>query len=213
MTRAVTFDLWGTLILNPEGYEHRVQAVREELLYKALKGKVSRETIAEASAKAWSDVLSLRSTLRDVPVSHQLSILKKYLKVDTDLEGPYTEAVLYEMPVLNPYAREVLTHLQTKIGLISNTGRTPGVVLRTVMSRLGILEEFSALLFSDEVGYLKPHPEIFKKASQTLRVPLSEIMHVGDDEKTDIEGAKNAGMQALFVEEPADLRKIFEVIP
>lgn len=213
MIRAVTFDLWGTLILNPEGYEHRVQALREELLYKALKGKVSRETIAEASDKAWSEILSIRATLRDIPVFHQIKILKKYLKVDTELEGPYTEAILYEMPVLNPYAREVLTHLQTKIGLISNTGRTPGVVLRTVMDRLGILEGFLALLFSNEVGYLKPHPEIFKKASQALRVPLSEIVHVGDDEKTDIEGAQNAGMQALLVEDPADLRKIFEVMP
>lgn len=211
----MTFDLWGTLLLNSGEYARRLRKKREELLHDAVKGEISREALVEALEQSWAEIQSLRSTLRDVPTSEQVRTLQKHLPVDVDdavLVTPYTEAVLCMPPTLNPHAKNVLTHLKTKIGLISNTGRTPGRVLRPVLSDLGILEFFDVTLFSNEVGYLKPHPEIFNQASQRLGVPLSEMLHVGDDVETDIKGGRAVGMHTLLVEEPADLQKVMELV-
>ena len=220
MIRAVTFDLWGTLVLNSGEYERRLRKKREELLYTAVKGKISRKTLVRALEQSWAEIQSVRSTLRDVPTNKQIQILHEHLGADADvddatLEKPYTEAVSHVPPLLNPYSKDVLTQLETiktRIGLISNTGRTPGRVLRSVLSDLGVLEFFDVTLFSNEVGWLKPHPEIFNQASQKLDAPFSEMLHVGDDIKADIEGARCAGMHTLLIEEPADLQKVVEVV-
>jgi putative hydrolase of the HAD superfamily len=212
MIRAVTFDLWGTLILNSKEYANSLRRMREELLYETLKGTISRESLVNALDQSWAEIQIVRSTLRDVPTSEQIRILAGLLRTDSDLEKPYTEAVLHFSPAINPYAKEVLELLHRKVGLISNTGRTPGNVLRSVLSHLGVLEFFTVTLFSNEVGYLKPHPEIFRKASQKLKIPLSQILHVGDDVKADVEGARNAGMKALLIEEPSDLLKVTELV-
>lgn len=212
MIQAVTFDLWGTLMLDLDGYDRKIRAKREELLYAVVKERISKGELSDALEQSWLHIQSVRETLKDVPTSEQIQILQTFLKVDVDLKKPYTEAVLHIPPRINPYAKEVLTHLNTKIGLISNTGRTPGTILRSVLSTLEILEFFDVTLFSNEVGYLKPHPHIFKEASRKLGVPLSQMLHVGDDADTDIQGALRAGMQALFVETPSDLLKVLELV-
>ncbi|MBU7016918.1 MAG: HAD-IA family hydrolase [Theionarchaea archaeon] len=213
MIRAVTFDLWGTLIQNSEEYDRRLREKRVDLLYAALEEEISRTDLMNALQESWQEIQCIRSTLKDVPTSQQVSILQQFLNVNsTDLEKPYTEAVLHFLPSLNPYTMEILRNLNTRIGLISNTGRTPGKVLRFVLETLGILAFFDTTIFSNEVGWLKPHPEIFCKASQDLGVPLNEILHVGDDKVTDEEGARAAGMHTLLIETPSDLRRVRELV-
>lgn len=212
MIQAVTFDLWGTLIVAHEGYDRSVKNKRADLVYEALKGKVSREEVSKALEQSWSHIENFRSTLRDVPTNKQVQILQSLLHVECDLEKPYTEAILSDLPEINPYVEEVLTQLETKTGIISNTGATPGKVLRIVLDKMGILKFFDLTLFSNEVGYLKPHPEIFLHASEALGVSPPRMLHVGDDVKTDIEGARQVGMQTLLVKEPADVKKVLELI-
>lgn len=163
--------------------------------------------------ESWQKIQCIRLSLKDVPTSQQVSLLQHFLNVNAmDLEKPYTEAVLSVLPSLNPYTLEILEGLDTKIGLISNTGRTPGKVLRPVLKTLRILEFFDTTVFSNEVGWLKPHPEIFCKASQDLGVPLNEILHVGDDRVTDEEGARTAGMHTLLIKTPSDLKRVRELV-
>jgi putative hydrolase of the HAD superfamily len=212
MIRGVTFDLWGTLIMNSKAYDHRIRSKREELLYAAVEGKVSREELSKALKDSWTHIQSVRSTLRDVPTSEQVSLLQTQLGVTANLEKPYTEAVFCELPEINPYAKDVLSQLETKIGLISNTGRTPGNVLRRLLDSMEIFEVFDVTVFSNEVGYLKPHLRIFEQASKGLGVPLSDILHVGDDVITDIEGGCAAGMHTLHVKEPHDLQRVTELV-
>lgn len=212
MIQAVTFDLWGTLIVDFREYDRIIQKKRCELLYTAVREKVSREELVKALKQSWSQIQSVRKTLKDVPTSEQVRMLQTLLNVDCNLEKPYTEAILCELPQLNPYTKKVLQQVKTKKGLISNTGRTPGTVLRSVLSDFGLLKFFDVTLFSNEVGYLKPHPEIFRQASHALGVPPSRILHVGDDTTTDIEGARKAGMQTLLVRNPSDLQKVLELI-
>ena len=212
MIRVVTFDLWGTLVLDSREQELNLGKKRVELLYDALDKTIPKETIVKALHESWSQIKKVRSTLKDVPTDEQVTLLQTLLNVRNSLEEPYTKAVLYEPPAINPYTKEVLSRLPVKAGLISNTGRTPGKVLRILLEELTILDFFDVTVFSNEAGWLKPHPAIFRKASTQLCVPLSQMLHVGDDVVTDYEGARNAGAQALLVKKPSDLLDVIELI-
>ena len=50
-----------------------------------------------------------------------------------------------------------------------------------------------AVVISEEVGYLKPHPALFSHATQKANVAASDILYVGDSYHSDVEGSLRAG--------------------
>ena len=63
-----------------------------------------------------------------------------------------------------------------------------------------------AIVVSQRVGVIKPHPEIFAAARQALGDPPPDaILHVGDDWAADVVGAARAGWRVAYVDRrPAD---------
>jgi putative hydrolase of the HAD superfamily len=58
----------------------------------------------------------------------------------------------------------------------------------------------SAIVVSQRVGTIKPHPAIFAAARAALGGPAPErLLHIGDDWAADVVGAKRAGWDAAFV--------------
>lgn len=122
------------------------------------------------------------------------------------------EALLFNyLPVLySPVTIEVLDHLKNKSGgtfsLLSNTGFIKGVTLKKVLSELKIDQYFDFQLYSDEAGMSKPNPAFFELMLQNIRrvnhpkqINLNNIIHVGDNPVTDIEGANAAGLKSLLI--------------
>lgn len=68
--------------------------------------------------------------------------------------------------------------------------------------RTGINNVFTTLVFSSELGCIKPSPKIYQKALEGLRTPHSEVLFVGDSLRYDIEGAKNLGFNTVWINEP-----------
>lgn len=87
-----------------------------------------------------------------------------------------------------------------KLALVSNYAHTP--VLRDALTRLGLAEHFDAFVVSADVGYLKPHARIFEAALETLGVPAEDAVMVGNDPTCDVEGAKKAGIKAVWTPYP-----------
>jgi HAD superfamily hydrolase (TIGR01509 family) len=86
-------------------------------------------------------------------------------------------------------------------GLVANSWPDPGRVLRRDAEVLGFAERLDVMVFSEEVGVRKPAPEIFLHACRELDVDPVDTMFVGDNLKTDVQGAANVGMttvQALW---------------
>jgi len=54
------------------------------------------------------------------------------------------------------------------------------------------------MAFSDEVGVAKPQAAMFETAARGLGVNPSELLHIGDLEPTDIEGARAIGAKAAL---------------
>jgi putative hydrolase of the HAD superfamily len=100
-------------------------------------------------------------------------------------------------PDLCPGVADVLTELSDgglRVGIICDVGFTPSPILRDWLDGHGVLKFFTGWSFSDEVGWFKPAPEIFAHALAYLDVPAERVAHVGDLRRTDVAGARSAGL-------------------
>jgi len=102
----------------------------------------------------------------------------------------FKEGVIETIEALKP---------EYKLGIISDTGITHGKVIRKYLENTGIFNHFSSTIFSDELGYSKPHQIPFQTALKELDVKPHEAVHVGDLLRTDVAGAKNIGMKAVWI--------------
>jgi len=84
-----------------------------------------------------------------------------------------------------------------RLGLISNTGRTPGSALREVLDELDLAQHIDAMVFSNEHGVCKPRTSIFAALREALGVDYGETLFVGDNLYVDVHGAQRAGMRAV----------------
>jgi len=70
---------------------------------------------------------------------------------------------------------------------------------REILEREGLSVLFVASIISDDLGWRKPAPEIFKHAAKALGVTDKHCLHVGDSLRADIEGAVACGMKAVWI--------------
>ncbi len=210
---AVTFDLWDTLIQEHPGGAQRVAKSRMNRIIEILdqNGIVRTEKeVQDAYDKSGMFLELTWSKRRDLTVQDQVLFLLNCIdgKLVGRLKGQdleaiektYSEGILDNLPMLLPGAKEALGSVSAegyRLGLISNTGRTPGSVLRRVMKDMGILEHFDVTSFSNELLVRKPAETIFRKTLAGLKVPPKAAVHIGDNPGQDIEGAKRVGMHAI----------------
>jgi FMN hydrolase / 5-amino-6-(5-phospho-D-ribitylamino)uracil phosphatase len=67
------------------------------------------------------------------------------------------------------------------------------------LAKIGVAQLFERTLAARQVGALKPDPAIFRKVVEGTDLAIHEVVYVGDDPHLDIEGARNAGMQAIWI--------------
>lgn len=214
MVEAITFDLWGTLIGETPESARKIKEARARNLYLLLQDQGYPGTIEEveaASEQVGERLQAIWSRHEDVGPEEQVQLLVEALEgawkapqdrmLLANLEWAYVSPVLKALPVLSPGAADLLNGLrgQYRLGLICNTGRTPGTMLKIVLQRLGILDHFDTLTFSDVLGIRKPDPQIFHLTLEQLKVSADRALHVGDDPSTDILGARAVGMWAVLI--------------
>ena len=76
------------------------------------------------------------------------------------------------------------------VGLLSNWDDR----LRPLLASLDLLRGLDAVAISCELGVEKPAPLAFELMADALEVGLHELLHVGDDEDNDLQGARQAGV-------------------
>jgi putative hydrolase of the HAD superfamily len=103
--------------------------------------------------------------------------------------------------------RELLVRLgaRYRLGLVTNgTSATQ----RGKLASLEIEELFDPVIVSEEVGFRKPDARIFHAAIANWNLPIEEVLFIGDDPISDIEGARVAGMQAVRVGGDGDIASV-----
>lgn len=98
---------------------------------------------------------------------------------------------------LMPHAREVLEYLAPKYNLyiLSNGFRE---LQSCKMRSAGIDVYFKKIVLSEDLGIMKPWPEIFNFALSATQSQLRESLMIGDSWEADIKGAQGIGMHQVF---------------
>ncbi len=82
------------------------------------------------------------------------------------------------------------------VGVISNLRRN----MDQLCDNLGIAPYLDFCVTSAEVGVEKPDPAIFREALERAGVGAGEAVHVGDQPRSDLVGAREAGLYAVLLD-------------
>ena len=206
-TTAVIFDYYETLAeLSP--------AMRERL-FDELAQRVVRALPANEGFRDWREQITSDMTLRlggrRAPLDGPTPPFRTFGEVwlermrqlfqHWDVEAPdelgadaYTrlhrEALVYPDA---PPALEAL-HDRYRLAVLSDadTGFLEASLRRNDLA-------FEAVVASDEMRAYKPHVSLFREVCDRLHVPPEQAVYVGDSPWPDIEGARHAGMRAVWI--------------
>ncbi|MBD9092574.1 MAG: noncanonical pyrimidine nucleotidase, YjjG family [Bacteroides oleiciplenus] len=106
-------------------------------------------------------------------------------------------AVIPTKSRLMPHAREVLEYLAPKYNLYILSNGFQELQCHKMRSA-GIDRYFKKVVLSDDIGVLKPWPEIFHFAMSATQSELRESLMIGDSWDNDIVGARGVGMHQVY---------------
>ena len=216
MIKAVTFDLWDTVIHDDSDEPKRAaqglkskKETRRQLMWEALQNEapITQEEVwlaCDTTDAAFNHVWHDQFVTWTVP--ERLKIVLAGL--GRTLPNPVLENVIrqYEemevmvAPDMIDGVAEAIAELAEDfpLAVVSDTIVSPGRCLRQWLEMNGILDHFAGFAFSDEVGHSKPHADMFAWAAGEMGVTVNEMVHVGDRDHNDIKGAQALGMKAIL---------------
>ena len=150
----------------------------------------------------------IKSAIAGKDISYQvfynkmLSYFRKNKKGDLEALSFYgldRPAWRTDLETLYPQTKEILEQLgqEYKLGIIAN--QLPGLEER--LKDFGILDYFSAIFSSADLGLAKPDPAIFRLALQKTNCLPQQAIMIGDRLDNDIAPARRIGMKTIWVKQ------------
>jgi putative hydrolase of the HAD superfamily len=142
--------------------------------------------------------------------------VRRYGGLPDPLDVPAIAAVIahHEVGHVPPWASEALIDLARThaVGVVSNVW-APSSHWSTELARSGVAGACSCMVFSSDLGSIKPSPRPFQEALQLLGVAPHEALFVGDSRERDVRPAKALGMGTAWItntghEPSADVRLV-----
>ncbi|MFH1031980.1 MAG: HAD family hydrolase [Chloroflexota bacterium] len=211
MIKAVFFDWFNTLA--------RYEPPREELQSQTLREfgiKVSPEKLRHALWAADGDYFeeNARSPIRKRTPEEQAKVYIRYQQTvltEAGINTPVTSETLLKvmqrmrqlsgtlkfvlfgdvLPVLKTLKKQKLT-----VALLTNLDRD----MKPLCQGLGLEPYLDFFVTSAEAGADKPEPPIFLEALKRAKADASEAVHIGDQYKVDVVGAKNVGITPILLD-------------
>ena len=205
----VTFDLWHTLMFLPpedeEAYMRGQVEIARDLLTAApvILGRsvLPSSELSRIFAEVYADAVRRAGEGASVTPAAQFARAAALSGREPDVPA-YLDRLRREVEQTSlrraPGAIEMLRSLRAdgyRVAVISNTVGEPGAFLRPALTAMGFDEYVERYVFSDELPWTKPAPEIFLHAVRALGGSAQEAVHVGDG-WSDLEGARRAGFRA-----------------
>lgn len=200
MIKAVIFDLDNTLYAYDPLDREAIRRVRE---YVCKECRITDGRFEEAYLYGREETKRL---LGDVAASHNrmlyfqhtLEYLRTYsISMSLHMYDLYWGTFLERMK-LRDGVREFLDRMhELEIRVMICTDLTAHIQHRKIEA-LGIARDLYGLVSSEEAGREKPSREIFELCLKKLQLSAGEVFFMGDSMERDVEGAGNAGMQAVW---------------
>ena len=213
--KAVTFDLWQTLLLDNRELGRARTLVRlggAQSVLARLGMDFDLETIRLGYRACYRECQRVREEHWGLSFRQQVEFFIDQIedgllsRLDPDavdeIEGIYSDSFFVHPPSPHRDAVAVLRDVKAmglSVGLISNTGMTPGVAFRRFLEEKGMLGYFDTLTFSDEVLLSKPSDEIFLMTLRAMGATPEQSIHVGDHVKNDVVGANRCGLKTVWI--------------
>ena len=222
MIRAITLDFGNTLVPVPEGALREVVGETAHAIATRL-GPFDEDEVN----RAWSEERA-RQFREEVPLGREVDLAQRLSRILARLRGMtppapdvpwddpaagrlsdpaerdwavdvYSRAFVARLPPA-PAAGTVLAALAPHYPLAVLSNWPLATTIDRYVEAAGWSPYLRAVVVSQRVGTIKPHPAIFAAARDALGQPApGEILHVGDDWAADVVGAKRAGWRAAYL--------------
>ncbi|PLV59896.1 YjjG family noncanonical pyrimidine nucleotidase [Thermotoga sp. KOL6] len=197
MKKAILFDLDGTILDFKKSEEIALKKVF--LKRKVLLDEEKVFLYTRINRKFWNMLAEGKMSKEKVVVARFKEFLKE-LNVPFDpreIAIDYLEALSEEAYFL-PGAEEFLEEMKEKGYRMAAVTNGIRFVQENRSRKLNLDRFFEFVLTSEEAGFEKPDPRIFWLALERMNLKKCEIVYVGDDLKSDLEGARNAGIDFIL---------------
>jgi len=212
--KLITIDFWNTLFNSESGdiKNYNLNKILIDTLYD-MGITINKELFNDVIIKSWEYYSDRWLNEYRTPSSKEIFNFiwnkmgfEKNQKALEYVIDYYERAIILFPPALEVGAKDAIIKLSSKykLGIVSDTGFSPGKMVNELLVNLDIKKYFSAFSYSDETGVAKPHPKAFNFILEYLNINSEEAIHIGDIERTDIAGAKSVGMKAIRYDGCAD---------
>lgn len=195
MIKNVVFDFYGTLvdIWTDESKEGFFEAVEEEFKdIKDFNGNLKKEYLKLCAEKQ-----------KEIEEIELLDVFKELYNVDDKMASK----IALKFRLLSTYRMRLyrgvkkllkwLNKHEYKVYLLSNA---QSCFTRPEMDMLGIVSYFDKIYLSSDYGVKKPNPKFFNQLINDNNLVKEETVMIGNDANCDIKGAKNVGLNAIYME-------------
>ena len=202
-----SFDFWDTIAFSNSSFKkERAQYISERLninvsflsVDSAFRGIGQRYNRLQ---EAGNGIIPAGDLLSEVLIEIGASVSQDELQdMCSDIESLFMDFP----PLIDESFEDVLDAIVASgrtCSITSNTAFIQGKTLRQLLIREGLYDKLSFCIFSDEVGFSKPSREIYEQVYLSAKslndhLKISEIIHFGDNEVTDLKGASLFGFRA-----------------
>ena len=214
--QAVTLDIWQTLLIDCQEWGRERARLRIQGALDALHAAgepATQSQVRKAYRACYLSCQAVRHAGRDVSFKEQVQTfvggiadgLLERISRDTfaHILNRYADSFFECPPAMPEDVPDMLSTLKSsgyRLGVISNTGQTPGRLIRAYLEDLDIIQYFDHMTFSDEVRLSKPTPAIFLHTLASMGCLAEQVVHVGDHLRNDIFGAEQVGIATVWVD-------------
>jgi 2-haloalkanoic acid dehalogenase type II len=201
--KAILLDFYGTVVYEDDKVIDSIcQKIKESANCQASKSEIGTywwDCFYELVSNSFGGKFETQRIL-------ELKSLEDTIKYFQAEINPSEESQLlfdyWTRPDIFPDAKEFLEKTDVPVCIVSNIDRED--ILRAIDYHNLKIEY---LVASEEARSYKPRPELFKMALDRLSLTPDEAVHVGDSLVSDVFGAQNLGIKAVWVNRKNKTRK------
>ncbi len=201
----VLFDLHGTLIHLTEQSRDRIKVGYEAVESAYTDIPFERFQDVWLTWREQPEFAAKRAARQEILFVDRIRLALERLGVEPKPELVHELAEAYvgvweAATIMDEADRRCLMELRDryKLGLVTNFAYPPSIP--RLLRKFSLESIFDSVVVSAEVGWVKPHPLIFRCAMQELNCEPDELLFVGDDLEADIAGSEAVGMTPVLVD-------------